>query len=106
VSSRASSLQASNAFVSAGAATPDEFYDLYAMDLEAEGPWSRPLRVARDSSSPEVLWEDARVYAFGDVIGFGGYTALTASRGVLQPLWIDTRDRAGKKQEVFTARLH
>jgi hypothetical protein len=67
--------------------------------------WAKPLRVARDSSSPEVLWEDARVYAFGDVIGFGGYTAVAAAGGVAHPLWIDTRDVGGNKQEVFGARL-
>jgi ABC-type dipeptide/oligopeptide/nickel transport system permease subunit len=79
----------------------------FACASSADGRrWSRPLRVARDSSSPEVLWEDARVYAFGDVTGFGGYAGVTASRGVVQPLWIDTRDRAGNKQEIFTARLH
>ena len=43
-SSPVSSLQASNAFASAGAAAPDEFYDLYTMDLEAEGPWARARR--------------------------------------------------------------
>jgi peptide/nickel transport system permease protein len=37
-------LQASNAFLSAGAASPDEFYDLYAMDLEPEGQWARACR--------------------------------------------------------------
>jgi hypothetical protein len=219
-------LQATNAFLSAGAASPDEFYDLYAMDLEAEGQWgpraaavlsapargreprqgircvgpnptvaasgdrvfvtygvgwpgqhqsvrvgvfdrslrrlseepigpvdaradrfwpassldratgrvwvcfydtsgdpsrtrawysctssldgrrwSEPLRVARDSSSPDVLWEDARVYAFGDVIGFGGSTSVAAVGGVTYPFWIDTRDLGGNKQEVFTASL-
>jgi hypothetical protein len=67
--------------------------------------WSRPVRAARDSSSPEVLWEDARVYAFGDIIGYGGYTGLAAAGGVVHPLWIDTRDLAGNKQEIFAARL-
>jgi glutathione transport system permease protein len=67
--------------------------------------WARPLRVARESASPEVLWEDARVYAFGDVIGFGGYTSVAAVGGVLHPMWIDTRDLDGNKQEIFTARV-
>jgi hypothetical protein len=67
--------------------------------------WSRPVRAARDSSSPDVLWEDARVYVFGDTIGYGGYTALVAAGGVVHPLWVDTRDLAGNKQEVFAARL-
>jgi hypothetical protein len=185
-------LQASNAFLSAGAAAPDEFYDLYTMDLEPEGQWARarrrfmqhrlavasliilaivfaagflsshiapfgyeevninalssapswshpfgtdqvgrdyfsrtlyglkteaeiapsdgrkwakPVRAARASSSPDVLWEDARVYSFGDVIGYGGTTAVAAARGTVHPLWIDTRDLGGKKQEVFGATL-
>ncbi len=67
--------------------------------------WAQPLRAARDSSSPEVLWEDARVYAFGDVIGFGGYTAVAAAGGVAHPMWIDTRNLRGKEQEVFGAVL-
>jgi ABC-type dipeptide/oligopeptide/nickel transport system permease subunit len=67
--------------------------------------WTDLLRAARDSASPEVLWEDARVYAYGDVIGFGGYTAVAATGGVAHPLWIDTRDVGGNKQEVFGARL-
>jgi peptide/nickel transport system permease protein len=67
--------------------------------------WSTPVRAARDSASPEVLWEDARVYSFGDVIGFGGYTAVNAARGKAHPLWIDTNDRGGRKQEVFGATL-
>ena len=53
----------------------------------------------------EVLWEDARVYSFGDVIGFGGYTAVTATGGKAHALWIDTRDLGGRKQEVFGATL-
>jgi len=68
--------------------------------------WSRPVRAARESARPEVLWEDARVYSFGDIVGFGGYTGLAAAGGVAHPLWIDTRDLAGNKQEIFTARLH
>lgn len=67
--------------------------------------WSTPVRAARESASPEVLWEDARVYSFGDVIGFGGYTAVSAARGKAHPLWIDTSDRGGRKQEVFGATL-
>jgi hypothetical protein len=40
-------LQASNAYLSAGSASPDEFYDLYAMDLEPEGQWARARRFMR-----------------------------------------------------------
>jgi len=43
-SSRASSLQASNAFASAGAASPEEFYDLSTMDLEPENQCARARR--------------------------------------------------------------
>jgi peptide/nickel transport system permease protein len=67
--------------------------------------WATPVRAARDSSSPEVLWEDARVYSYGDVIGYGGTTAVAAAHGSVHPLWIDTRDLGGKKQEVFGATL-
>jgi ABC-type dipeptide/oligopeptide/nickel transport system permease subunit len=67
--------------------------------------WARPRRAARMSASPEVLWEDARVYAFGDIIGYGGYTALSITQGTAHPFWIDTRDLAGKKQEIFSATL-
>ena len=37
-------MQASNAFASAGAAAPDEFYDLYTAHLEPEGQWARARR--------------------------------------------------------------
>jgi hypothetical protein len=67
--------------------------------------WTKPVRAARESSSPEVLWEDARVYAFGDLVGFGGSTGVAAAHGTVHPLWIDTSDLAGRKQEVFGATL-
>jgi ABC-type dipeptide/oligopeptide/nickel transport system permease subunit len=67
--------------------------------------WSEPVRAAREPANAEVLWEDARVYSFGDVIGFGGYTAVAAAGGKAHPLWIDTRDLGGRKQEVFGATL-
>ena len=67
--------------------------------------WTEPLRAASDSSSPDVLWEDARVYSFGDEIGYGGYTAVTAGRRTVHPFWIDTRNLGGRKQEVFGATL-
>jgi peptide/nickel transport system permease protein len=67
--------------------------------------WSRPVRAAPDSSSPDVLWEDARVYVFGDLIGFGGATALAATHGGVHPFWIDTRNLGGNRQEVFSATL-
>jgi hypothetical protein len=67
--------------------------------------WTEPVRAARDSASPDVLWEDARVYAFGDVIGYGGSTGVAAAHGSVHPLWIDTRDLDGKRQDVFAATL-
>jgi ABC-type dipeptide/oligopeptide/nickel transport system permease subunit len=67
--------------------------------------WAKPVRAARDAASPDVLWEDARVYSYGDVIGYGGTTSLAAAHGAVHPLWIDTRDLGGRKQEVFGATL-
>ena len=78
----------------------------YSCASSADGRrWSRPVRAARDSSDPEVLWEDARVYVFGDAIGFGGATALAVSRAGLHPFWIDTRNLRGNRQEVFSGTL-
>ena len=65
--------------------------------------WSQPVRAADDSANGPALWEDARIYAYGDVIGFGGYTALAAANGVAHPFWIATG--TGDDHEVFTARL-
>jgi hypothetical protein len=45
------------------------------------------------------------VYSYGDVIGYGGMTSLAAAHGAVHPLWIDTRDLGGRKQEVFGATL-
>jgi hypothetical protein len=50
-----------------------------------------------------VLWEDARIYAFGDIIGYGGHTGLAAKDGIAHPMWIDTDEIGG--QEIFAARL-
>jgi ABC-type dipeptide/oligopeptide/nickel transport system permease subunit len=78
----------------------------YTCTSSADGRhWAKPVRAARDSSSPDVLWEDARVYSFGDVIGYGGTTSVAAAHGTAHPLWIDTRDLGGRKQEVFGATL-
>jgi peptide/nickel transport system permease protein len=65
--------------------------------------WNKPVRAAADSASPEVLWEDARIYAFGDELGYGGSTAVAATGGRIHPFWIDTRNLGGKRQEVFGA---
>jgi len=67
--------------------------------------WAKPVRAARDFASSDVLWEDARVYAFGDAIGYGGSTGVAAAGGTVYPLWIDTSDLGGRKQEVFGATL-
>jgi peptide/nickel transport system permease protein len=67
--------------------------------------WTKPVRAARDSASTDVLWEDARVYAYGDTIGFGGTTAVAAADGTVHPFWIDTRNLEGKQQEVFGSTL-
>ena len=53
----------------------------------------------------ESLWEDARIYGYGDNGGFGGYVSVAAAKGVAHPLWIDTRDLGGNQEEVFAARL-
>ncbi len=67
--------------------------------------WTTPVRAARASASPDVLWEDARFYQVGDVTGYGGYTSLALGDGVAHPMWIDTRDIKGRVQEIFSARL-
>ena len=78
----------------------------YACTSSRDGrTWAKPVRVAKDSASPDVLWEDARVYAYGDIIGYGGTTSVAVAGGRVHPLWIDTRDVGGRKQEVFGATL-
>jgi ABC-type dipeptide/oligopeptide/nickel transport system permease subunit len=67
--------------------------------------WRPPVRASPVSSDVESLWEDARIYGFGDEIGYGGYTAVVAAHGVAHPLWIDTRNVDGRQQEVFSGRL-
>jgi hypothetical protein len=67
--------------------------------------WSRPVRAADAWASPDVLWQDARLYEFGDLIGYGGYTSVAVAGGKAHPMWIDTRDLDGNKQEVYGATL-
>lgn len=67
--------------------------------------WATPVRTTVVSANQEVLIEDARIYGFGDLLGYGGYTGLAVTRGTAHPLWIDTRDLGAKLQEVFGARL-
>jgi hypothetical protein len=56
------------------------------------------------SVDPSVLWADAIVFGFGDTVGYGGYTGVAASGGVVNPLWIDSHDE-GNSEEVFGARI-
>jgi peptide/nickel transport system permease protein len=85
---------------------PSRAHAWYSCTSSRDGrTWTKPVRAARDSASTEVLWEDARVYQYGDTIGFGGDTSVTAAQGAVHPFWIDTSDLGGKKQEIFGATL-
>jgi hypothetical protein len=50
-----------------------------------------------------VLWADASIGGFGDGTAYGGYTAVAAAHGVVHPLWIDTRDIGGNREEAFAS---
>ena len=65
--------------------------------------WGEPVRAASTSENPGVLWQDATIGGFGDSAAFGGYTAVAAAGGVVHPLWIDTRDLGGNREEVLTS---
>jgi hypothetical protein len=67
--------------------------------------WATPVRPARASANVQVLWEDARIYGYGDSGGYGGYTGVSAAGGAAYPLWIDTRNVDARGEEVFGARL-
>jgi hypothetical protein len=67
--------------------------------------WSKPVRAAPSSSSAGVLWEDARIFGFGDSGGYGGYPGLAVSGGVAHPLWIDTSNVDGNEEEIFGSTL-
>jgi hypothetical protein len=67
--------------------------------------WSRPVRAAATSENPDVLWQDATIAGYGDATAYGGYTALAAAGGVAHPLWIDTRDIGGNREEVFASKI-
>jgi hypothetical protein len=67
--------------------------------------WSKPVRAAPSSASAGVLWEDARIFGFGDSGGYGGYPGLAVSGGVAHPLWIDTSNVDGNEEEIFGATL-
>jgi hypothetical protein len=65
--------------------------------------WSEPVRAAPESENPGVLWQDATIAGFGDNTAFGGSTAVAAAHGVVVPLWIDTRDLGGNREEVVAS---
>jgi hypothetical protein len=67
--------------------------------------WASPVRTTAVSANQGVLIEDARIFGFGDELGYGGYTGLAVTGGTAHPLWIDTRDLGARLQEVFSARL-
>ena len=67
--------------------------------------WSKPVRATSDSQNPGVLWEDARIYGYGDSGGWGGYVGVAAANRVAHPMWIDTRDVGGNREEVFASRV-
>ena len=78
----------------------------FSCTVSADGRrWATPVRPARASSSVQVLWEDARIYGYGDSGGYGGYTGLAARGGMAYPMWIDTRNLNANAEEVFSARL-
>jgi hypothetical protein len=67
--------------------------------------WTKPVRATAPSANQGVLWEDARIFGFGDSGGYGGYVGVAAAGGLVHPLWIDTRDVAGNQEEVFGSTL-
>jgi peptide/nickel transport system permease protein len=67
--------------------------------------WPTTVRAGRDSANAQVLLEDARIYGFGDVKGYGGYPAVAVGNGFAYPTWIDTRDVGKRDQEIFAARV-
>src|SRR5919197_1470312 len=49
--------------------------------------WTTPVRAASPSENPDTLWEDARIFGYGDNGGYGGDPARTAQpRGGHPPL--------------------
>jgi hypothetical protein len=67
--------------------------------------WSRPVRATEPSANPGVLWQDATIAGYGDATAYGGYTGVAAAGGIVHPLWIDTRDVNGNREEVFASIL-
>src|SRR5436190_1095244 len=67
--------------------------------------WTEPVRAAAPSQSPDVLWQDATIAGYGDSTAYGGYPGVAAAAGVVHPLWIDTRDVGGNREEVFASNI-
>jgi hypothetical protein len=67
--------------------------------------WAEPVRAADPSQNPGVLWQDATIGGYGDSAAYGGYPAVAAAAGVAHPLWIDTRDVGGNREEVFASNI-
>ena len=67
--------------------------------------WSTPVRASPASANAGVLWEDARIFGFGDSGGYGGYPGLAVRNGIAQALWIDTRGLGGDEEEIYGGRL-
>jgi hypothetical protein len=67
--------------------------------------WTRRVRATAPSANSDTLWEDARIFGFGDNGGWGGYVSVTAAGGVVHPLWVDTRDLGGNQEEIFSGTL-
>jgi hypothetical protein len=57
------------------------------------------------SASQPVLIEDGRISGFGDEIGYGGYTAVAVTRDAAYPSGSTRATSAGRRQEIFGARL-
>jgi hypothetical protein len=67
--------------------------------------WTEPVRAAGPSENPGVLWQDASIGGFADSAAYGGYTGVAAAGGIVHPLWIDTRDVGGNREEVFASNV-
>ena len=52
-----------------------------------------------------MLWQDATIAGYGDSTAYGGYPGVAAAAGVVHPLWIDTRDVGGNREEVFASNI-
>jgi hypothetical protein len=71
----------------------------YTCTLSADGgaTWSRPVRAANVPSNVAVR----RASSFQ----FGEYAGLAAANGIAHPIWTDTRNLAGRAEEIYTTVL-